>query len=225
MTTLTQLRQQLQAAGRYMLDNGLAWGNAGNISARLDANTLLITASGTQLGALADDDLVACPILGAPGAPAGRKPSKEMPMHRAVYAARPEVNAVLHASPFFSTLIACSAEELPSGWFVEAMYYLERIARVPYCHPGSQALGAAVAEKAGQANILLLDNHGVLVYDTSLSEALMSMQTLEMVSRMAVTARSANIHLQPLPPAVVDEFLAKSGYRPRRQWPGQGQPQ
>src|SRR5687768_17005812 len=102
----TDLRRQLQAAGRYMLANELAWGNAGNLSAQLDGDTMLITASGTNLGDLEPDDLVACPIDGSQRAQYARKPSKKMPMHRAVYTTRPEIQAVLHASPFYSTLVA-----------------------------------------------------------------------------------------------------------------------
>jgi L-fuculose-phosphate aldolase len=201
-----------------MLANGLAWGNAGNLSARLDPGRYLITASGTRLGELDDADLVEVSLVeGQPG-PQGRKPSKEMPMHRAVYEIRPEIQAVLHASPFYSTLLACAQAELPADWFVEAMYYLERVERVPYFHPGSLALGEGVREKAGLANILLLENHGVLVYDTSVREALMGLHTLEMVSRMWVTARSAGIEMHSLSPGLVKEFLENSGYRPRRKW-------
>ena len=212
-----QAREQLQAAGRYMVQHELTWGNAGNLSARVAADRYVITASGTRLGELSEGDFAECRI-GEEGTHAPR-PSKERPMHEAIYATRPEINAVLHASPFYTTLIACSEAAVPSTWFVEAMYYLERIARVPYSHPGSTELGAGVREQAGRANILLLENHGVLVYDTSVQEALMGMHTLEMVCRMWVTAQSAGIDMRGLAPAVVDDFLQRSGYKPRRQWP------
>ena len=181
---LNEARRGLQSAGRYMLANDLAWGNAGNISARLDTDRYLITASGTRLGELQDDDFVECSFSGP--VPGGRKPSKETPVHRAIYEQRPEIGAILHASPFYSTLIACTNTQLPADLFVEDMYYLERVERLGYCHPGSPELGEAVRSKARQANVLLLDNHGVLVYDTSIQEALMGLHTLEMVCRMAI---------------------------------------
>jgi len=211
-----EAREQLQAAGRYMLDNDLAWGNAGNLSARLGPDSYLITASGTRLGELKDDDFVECSFDGALSG--DRKPSKETPMHRAIYEQRPEIGAVLHASPFFSTLIACADIQPPAVLFVEDMYYLERVERVDYFHPGSPHLGEAVRAKARQANILFLDNHGVLVYDTSIQEALNGLHTLEMVCRMAITARSAGLELRSLPVATVADFLENSGYRPRREW-------
>ncbi|QHT61131.1 class II aldolase/adducin family protein [Paenibacillus lycopersici] len=211
------VRSELQSAGRYMMAHGLAWGNAGNISARTGDDRYLITASGTFLGELGDDDFAEC-TFGGLTFPQGRKASKEMPMHRAVYEQRPEIGAVLHASPFYSTLFACSNEELPSDLFVETMYYLERVARVRYCHPGSEELGAAVAEKVKHANVLLLENHGVLVYDTNIREARMALQTLEMACRMLITARSAGVSLAKLSGETVQRFLNHAGYKPRREW-------
>jgi 3-dehydro-4-phosphotetronate decarboxylase len=211
-----EARSGLQAAGRYMLENDLAWGNAGNISARLGPDRYLITASGTRLGELADDDFVECSFEGVVSG--DRKPSKETPMHRAIYEQRPEIGAILHASPFYSTLVACAEVQVPANLFIEDMYYLERVEHVGYFHAGSPGLGEAVREKAPESNILFLDNHGVLVYDTSIQEALMGLQTLEMVCRMTITARSAGFELRSLPASTVTDFLERSGYRPRREW-------
>ena len=211
-----EIREQLRTAGRYMLENDLAWGNAGNISARIGADRYLITASGTQLGDLAHDDFVECSMDGSFSE--DRKPSKETPMHRAIYEQRPEIGAILHASPFYSTLVACTDIQVPADLFIEDMYYLERVQHVNYFHAGSRELGEAVRLKARHANILFLDNHGVLVYDTSIQEALMGLHTLEFVCRMAITARGAGIELRSLPATAVKDFLENSGYRPRREW-------
>jgi L-fuculose-phosphate aldolase len=212
----SEVRSQLRAVGRFLLECDLAWGNAGNLSARIGSDRYLITASGTRLGELAEEDFVECSFKGPLAA--HRKPSKETPMHRAVYEERPEIGAVLHSSPFYSTLVACADIPVPADLFVEDMYYLERVERVSYFHPGSHELGEAVRAKARLANILLLENHGVLVYDVSVQEALMGMQTLEMVCRMTITARSAGLKLQSLPASTVADFLEHSGYRPRREW-------
>lgn len=196
-----------------MIAQNLTWGNAGNISARLDEGTFLISASGTQLGNLAEADLVR-----VPDGAGTRHPSKEVPMHRAVYETRPDIGAVLHGAPFYSTLVACSDIELPRGLFVEAMYYLERTASVPYFHPGSEVLGEAVREQARSANILFLKNHGVLVFDSTIADALMGLQVLEFACRMVVTARSAGLPLTELPERVTQDFLEHAGYKPRRRW-------
>ncbi|MBX3062729.1 MAG: class II aldolase/adducin family protein [Anaerolineae bacterium] len=210
------LRGELQAAGRSMIEMELAWGNSGNISARSSADSFLITATGTRLGELSLDDFAECPLEGAFAGE--RKPSKEVPMHRAIYQTRPEINVVLHSSPFYSTMIACTDLNIPSGWFIEAMYYLERVARVRYQHPGTEALGEAVRDKASTSNILLLQNHGVLVYDTSMNEAMMALQTLEFTCRMLIAARGAQLDLQSIPVETVSDFLNSARYKPRRTW-------
>jgi L-fuculose-phosphate aldolase len=213
------LRKQLQDLGKYMMTHSLAWGNAGNISARSGEDECLISASGTFLGELSDDDVVKCRFDGTLVMPGAKKPSKEMPMHRAVYEERPEIGAVLHASPFYSTLFACSSLELSNNLFVESMYYLERVERVPYCHPGSGLLGESVRAKAKKANVLLLENHGVLVYDTTVKEARMALQTLEMACRMVITAKSAAVDLHHLHSEEVSDFINNAGYKSRREWP------
>jgi L-fuculose-phosphate aldolase len=98
------------------------------------------------------------------------------------------------------------------------MYYLERVERVTYHHPGSEALGEAVQEKARKSNILLLENHGVLVYDSSIKEARMALQTLEFACKMLVSAKRAQIELDRLPMDTVTDFLHHAGYKPRRKW-------
>ena len=218
MLVSSEVRKQLQETGKYMMDYELAWGNAGNISGRVSEDRYLISGSGTFLGELEAEDLVECSFTGGAVDPSARKPSKELPMHRAVYEERPEINAVLHASPFYSTLLACSDIQPESNVFIESMYYLERIERVPYCHPGSEALGEEVRAKAAKANILILENHGVLVYDTTIKEARMALQTLEMTMRMIYAARHSGLSLRLIDQETVQHFLHHANYRPRRKW-------
>ncbi|QIZ10349.1 class II aldolase/adducin family protein [Priestia megaterium] len=213
-----ELKKQLRETGKYMMQYDLAWGNSGNISAKTEENSFLITASGTYLGDLDLEDFAECSLESGKSINSGRKPSKEVPMHLAIYETRPEIGAVLHASPLYSTLIASSNIDIPSAWFVESMYYLEKIERVPYANPGSMELGELVREKVKKANILLLENHGVLVYDTSLKEAKMALQTLEMACRMLLISQKAGVVLQELSEKEVHSFLQESGYKPRRMW-------
>jgi 3-dehydro-4-phosphotetronate decarboxylase len=255
------LRRDLAAAGRAMLAERLTWGNAGNVSARLDDDWLLISASGAELGALGDDDLLRWPLEDG-GTPTGRaaipetatagaatldtatpdtatldtatpdtatagaatpvtsaRPSKELPMHRAAYRARADVGAVLHGASFYATLVACSDLEVPAATFVESMYYLERVARVPYRHPGSEELGALVGAAVRHADVLLLEHHGVLVVGPSLAEAMQALRVLEIGCTMAVVARAAALPLRTLADEAVQAFRDEAAYKPRKRWP------
>lgn len=202
--------------GQFLHRQGLSWGSSGNLSARVDDRQLLMTASGTHMGSLVESDIVS--VDRVTGQWTGeRKPSKEVPMHAAVYNRRADARVVIHASPFWSTLVACSNEAVISELFIESMYYVEKVAYVDYYHPGSQALGDAVYEKAAEADVLLLRNHGILVYDESIKEASMRLETLEMTCRMMITAKSAGVQLQPLDQAIAADFLHHGAYKPTKR--------
>jgi ribulose-5-phosphate 4-epimerase/fuculose-1-phosphate aldolase len=212
-----RLIQQLSGCGRAMLERGLAWGTSGNLSARVDADTMVLSASGTALGAMAPDDFVSVRL--ADGSWEGaRKPSKEVPMHRGIYLARADAQIVLHSSPHYTTLLACGDEAIPSELFIETMYYLERIAWVDYAHPGSNELGDSVRRAAENAEVIMMRNHGVILFDHSTEEALLRLQVLEMACRMIVDAKAAGIALKRIPTEVVREFLHSGRYKPRQPW-------
>lgn len=214
---MSDLEQRLISAGRAMMANELAWGTSGNISARVDADMMLVSASGTALGAMQAGDFVRVRV--SDGSYEGaRRPSKEVPMHRGIYLARDDARVVLHSSPHYTTLLACSEEPIPSELFIETMYYLERIAWVDYAHPGSTELGASVQHAAASAEVIMMRNHGVILFDHSFEEALLRLRTLEMTCRMIVEAKAAGIALRRIPAATVREFLHGGRYRPRQPW-------
>lgn len=204
--------EQLVHAAGYMAKKNLVWGNSGNISAR-DKNELWITGSGTMISEIKEKEFVKCFVSGKHDA-SERKPSKELPMHQAVYQERPDIQCVLHASPFFSTLVACSEIMLESNLFVESMYYLYDIEKIDYFHPGSIKLAEAVRRKAADTNVMLLKNHGVLVYDISIREALARLETLEITSRMIICTKAGGIDLNSIDGSTVDDFIYHSGYKP-----------
>ncbi|MCG7334736.1 class II aldolase/adducin family protein [Sporosarcina sp. ACRSM] len=212
-------RQQLIYTGQYLISNQLAWGTSGNMSARIDENRMVITASGTYMANLSMEDFVEYQI-GTGEKESKRKASKETPMHLGIYREREDVNAILHSSPFYITLFACSNEPILSELFIETMYYLETIAYVDYHHPGSQELADAVSEKAQNANIIMMRNHGVVVCDDSVPEAQMRLETLEMACRMILKAKKSEVQLSVIPEKTVQSFLEDSFYKPRKRLVG-----
>jgi ribulose-5-phosphate 4-epimerase/fuculose-1-phosphate aldolase len=211
--------EQLIVTGRAMAERGLAWGTSGNYSARIGSDAMLVSASGTALGAMRAGDFVEVRV--SDGAWAGaRKPSKEVPMHRGIYLARADAQIVLHSSPHYTTLIACSEEVIPSELFIETMYYLERIAWVDYAHPGSEELGESVRRAAVEAEVIMMRNHGVILFDRTADEALLRLQVLEMTCKMLVETKAAGIALKRIPEATVREFLHSGRYKPRQPWHG-----
>lgn len=199
-------RDELRRCGRLLCDRGLVWGHSGNISARLAPNAFLISAAGTDLGALDEDDFVRCEI-DRDSCRGDRRPSIEAGMHRGIYAACERAAAVIHSQPFYSTLVACSDIDVRTDLLPEAMAYLRAVGRVPYHHAGSRELAEAVASKACQSRALLLANHGVICWGTSLSDALLKTETLEFLCRLLVEARGSGLTLNYVGQDAVEDFL------------------
>jgi 3-dehydro-4-phosphotetronate decarboxylase len=212
-----QAVEMLVDTGRRIMEKGLTWGNAGNISVKLDENHILITASGSRLDSLTEDCLTLWELSAQKHW--GGKPSKELPVHLKVYETSSWASAVLHTSPLHATMFSVSGLSLNNRLFVENMYYLQRVCRIPYCHPGSAALRDAVRKAAPSHNVMLLDHHGVLAYDTSLAEACMAVEVLENTCRMQLLALGAGLRLDTLDEETVQDFLLRSGYKAPRMWP------
>ena len=206
---------QLIQAGKWIMDRQMTWGSSGNMSLRLDGGPVLITAGGAHFGRLGPEDFSLCAMDGTWQGP---RPSKELSCHLAAYRAAPWARAAVHISPYYTTLAASSDLALPNSLFVENMYYLQRVVRIPYAHPGSGALAEAVGRGAKEGNVILMRNHGVLVLDETLDEALCGAEVLENTCRMALDAARSGIRFQPVPPREREDFLLRSGYRPLRPW-------
>ena len=216
MDQLTAARALIDA-GKWIAEKNMTWGSAGNMSIRLDENQVLITASGTRFDSLTEDSFTLYNL--ADNTWSGGKPSKELPVHLAVYRNAPWAGAVVHASPFHTTLAAATTLEVRNDLFVENMYYLQRMARIPYAHPGSKELTAFVDGVAAQANVILMQNHGVILYDTTMQEACAGLEVLENTCRMCLEAARAGIEMTPVAKDTVQDFLLNSGYRKPRVWP------
>lgn len=211
---MNRVKQDIIDTGRWIMEKQLTWGTSGNLSAR-DGDRIYITASGTVLGALEEKDLITVEPDGNRIEGEG-KPSKEMGMHLAIYRKCPDVKAIIHASPFYSTFAACTDMELHNNLFIESMYYDERILRIPYYHAGSRALKDAVEKVCADTRVILMENHGILVYDADMKEARVSLDVTENVCRMNLAARMSGIRLKELPDETVKEFLEGGYYRKRR---------
>ena len=146
---MDEMTKRLIEAGRTIVEKGLTWGTSGNLSVRRQ-DRVWITASGTRIGALTEEDILVCDPEGRVVA-GKKKPSKETGMHLAVYRERPDAEGIVHCSPFYTTLCACSGITLKTNLFIEAMYYDRKVARIPYFHAGSPELAQGAARAAREA--------------------------------------------------------------------------
>lgn len=166
---MADLREQLIATARAMQPAGLNKGTSGNVSVR-HGDGFYITPTGMPYDRLVADDI---PLMALDGSPVGRrKPSSEWRFHRDLYAARPEVGAVLHAHSPFAVSLACLRRDIPPFHYMIARFGGDSIRCADYAIFGSQALSDAALLAMLDRKACLLANHGLLVAGRDLDEAL-----------------------------------------------------
>ncbi len=208
---LDSYRQKLCELGHALAQRGLAWGTSGNISLRVGESRFLISASGAWLGELQPEQTTLCHLLSDEYE--GARPSVETPMHRALYLTRSDAQVIVHVSPPYATLIACSSLHVPTDLNIENVFYVGRVARVPYIRPGTQAIAEAVGDAVRDHETVILSNHGVITFHQSIPDVLMRVESFEMSCRLVILARMANIPLNHLHADAVEELRGEGGYR------------
>lgn len=200
------LPQRLIDTALAMNAQGLNVGKAGNLSARTPAG-FLITPTGVPYEDLQPEDLVAMDVGGR--ILGGRlKPSSEWPMHRAVYAARPDAGAVLHAHPPHATGLACARRAIPPFHYMVAVAGGRDIRCAPYHLFGSEALAEAVLEALAERRACLLANHGLIALGADPGAALALALEVENLARQYLLAEAAGGAVL-LSEAEIDEALAR----------------
>ena len=92
------------------------------------------------------------------------------------------------------------------------MMHLQDMVLVPYAHAGSDDLATKVRQAAEKGDVLLLQNHGVIVGADTIDQATLKVETLEFTSFLYITAQQAGIPLNHIPAELVAAFRA-SKYR------------
>ena len=202
--------QQIIHWGRYAFERGLITACSGNMSIRLDGDAFAITATGASLGTLTAHDVVECsidPACPTKGEANGKRPSMETDMHRRLMRKLPEATAVFHASPLYTTLVACTSLEIPLNVIPEEMAYISRVVRVPYRHAGSRELAELVESSLEINELGLLENHGMIAAARTMAEAVRIAETFEFLAQLVCQARAASLELKVLPDEVRTDFL------------------
>jgi len=114
--------------------------------------------------------------------------SSELKMHLALYAARPDVQAVVHAHPPAATGFAAAGRTLPADVLPELPVVVGPVVLVPYARPGTQALADAIAECALDHEVFLLANHGVTAVGPSLNDAVLRLESVEQAARILLVS-------------------------------------
>lgn len=182
------IRRRLCEIAHRVHAAGLVGGSDGNVSARLDGERVLISASATCLGTLTPDDLV---VINPRGdvVDGVRRASSERWMHLTAYAERPDVHAIIHAHPPTVVAMTLVGMTMPDNILPETIIAFGNAPTAPYATPGTKQGGKVVEGLARDHDAIILDRHGALTMGPSIEAAMMKLEQLEHAARIITLAK------------------------------------
>lgn len=185
------------AGGRRLGARGLIVAAEGNLSVRV-GDRLLVTPSGRRKDELIADDLLLVPA--DPAAPAidpdrpDLRPTSDLRIHRAVYAARPDIRAVAHAHLPASLALSLAGEVPDPRVLPETGLLLARLPFLSLMAMGSPDLAAAIAAALSDgaeppAEAVLLERHGAVAVGPTVEAAVDRLELVELLCRVWRDAR------------------------------------
>lgn len=200
-------RRELVRWGKELYDQGLVKGSGGNLSIRLEDGTVLMTPTGWFLGHMTEECISRIDMEGT--LLDGEPPTKEVPLHLAVYQERPNVRAVCHTHSLYATAYASSVEDgtvMPV--FVPSLAAKVGPVRVTaFALPGSEKLGENVREGIRGSNGTLLSNHGVVAVGKDMAAAVSAANEIENNAMLYLISGKA---VRPLPRDAVEALYKKA---------------
>lgn len=170
---MNSIKQKIVEICKYLHKREMVSSTGGNVSIR-ENNTVFITPSGKSLRELTPDVIVESDLAG--NILRDEVPSKEIEMHLAVYKARIDISAVIHAHSPYSISVASMINH-PNNEILPALTpgFVMRVGKlnlVPYYMPGTSKLCTNVVKYIKSCNAVLLQNHGLVAIGKDIEHAL-----------------------------------------------------
>lgn len=178
-----KLRQEICEICHLLYERGYVVSNDGNVSARTERDTILITPSGVGKGRMTPDMLVETDLEGNILS-GDRHPSSESKMHWMVYRERPDVMAVVHAHPPMSTAFAICRRPLKERYLAELVVGLGEVPVTEFAMLSTEEVPNSVKPFVKDHSAVLLANHGALTWGPSLLSAFDRMETVEQTAKV-----------------------------------------
>ena len=208
---MTKLRADVAAVARQLHAAGWIANHDGNVTAR-DGARFVATPTATSKRVVGERDLIE---VDARGQVIGRgKVFGEIGLHLVVYERRPDVGAVVHAHPPCATAIASArGNPIEQPFIAEAVVSLgPRIPKIAFAQPGEPAR-AALAPWCELVDAALLGNHGAIAWGKDVETALLRLELVEHLAKIALAALPLG-GTEPLPDSAIAPLLqarAKAG--------------
>ena len=162
-------RTEIIATARQFNKSGLSFGRSGNISTRTP-DGFLITPSGIGYNEMTIESINEMDLDGT--VIAGKlKPSSEWYLHRAIYVARNDINAIVHVHSPYATGIACTRKPIPAFHYMVTLLGGDTIPCADYASFGTEELAANAVAALKSNMACLLANHGQVAVGENIAVA------------------------------------------------------
>ncbi|MDO8535994.1 MAG: class II aldolase/adducin family protein [Candidatus Omnitrophota bacterium] len=184
---MKDLKKELIRYGRKIYADKFVIGTGGNISVRA-GKKICIKASGVSLGSSETSDYNEVDLRTGKATCFKSPCSIEIPMHMACYRARPDIGAVVHTHPVYSTILGIIGAELGYISYEFMLTMRSKVPAINYNSAGSVKLADAVGRAIKKSNGALLKNHGIIVVGCDLAQAYERALALERAAKIYVLA-------------------------------------
>lgn len=183
------LKEEIVKVCQLVYQNKFVAAYDGNISARTENNSVIITRSGICKGDVTISDLVEIDFNGNKISGKG-KISTENKLHLFIYKRRKDAIAVVHCHPVFATALGLVENKYLENYFPEVLLTLGKIPICEYATPSTEEITNSIADFVESSNALILKNHGAVTIGNSLMDAYYKMEKLEHAAKTILLAKA-----------------------------------
>lgn len=184
---LENLKKEIIEFGKLAGQKDLTPGISGNISARFE-DKIIITTSGSANGYLDEQDLVVIDFDGNV-IEGSKRPSSEKLLHIKFYSMRPEIKSIFHVHSPYLTAFASSGNALEDGVSPEIVYCFGKFPLAQYAIPGSEKLVDETSRYFAAHDVVLMENHGVIVGGDSVKLAYLNLELAEAYAKTIICTK------------------------------------
>ncbi len=199
-----QARKLIVEVGKLLYERSYVVAFDGNVSIRLDENTVLATPTMTSKGRMTEDCLALTDMDG--NLLSDKRASSELAMHLLIYKMRPDIHAVCHAHPAHGTAFAVAGLAIDKPILSEVVLTLGCVPLTGYGTPSTDELTEAMKPFVPHHNALLMANHGAVAYGEHLWQAFDRLETLEHTAKIAILAKALG-GANDLPEGAVEKLI------------------
>jgi len=198
----TELRKELVGIVHRACLHHLMTSTKGSFSARLDADTILMTPYEVDRQTLSPEDLV---VVRSNSCAAGQIPSRAIKMHQAIYKAHPQIHAVVNAMPVHAAAFCVSAFEMDTRTIPQSYLTLKDMQKIPFEIQYRDC--DQIAKIVTPANpVALLEHNGVLAAGRTVLDAFDRLEVLESTAAAIFRSRALG-PIKPLSDSVIRDLL------------------